>query len=434
MLTSAAVPEITVAEFENVCNEYFGVKASSASSALTTMRTLGLYDPAGRNIFSASNAAREWLESGNDVDLIRIVHAHLRFVGEILIHIDQLARATELHRLAVAEYGLEAAGPSSTAKVVQLLRTIGLISETGYAQYETTQLGQQLASELPMAKMKSDLERAELLLEVNAVATADEADLETLIAEIAQAGIDSQTPTRFEKALAEAFDFLGLETSHVGGPGNTDVIVDLGVASVNSGRAIVDAKSSASGSINEKMINFQALKEHKSKHEASHVAVIGPGFPDGRLREWAVNEGVALITTEQLITALRRQLLTPLAPEELISFFDPADGWTLLEQMWMRYARRNQLLSLILGCFVREAQEDDPLLGSSLDVVSIYRAIRDQVSPRPDTAELQAALDFLSSPYVSVIATTKGGYELRESPKTSARRLRALGLAVSAVE
>lgn len=317
---------------------------------------------------------------------------------------------------------------------MQLLRTVGLIAETGYAKYESTPLGRQLAAELPMAKMKSDLERAELLLEVNALDTSDETDLEALIAEIVSAGTDSQVPTRFEKALAEAFDFLGLETSHVGGSGNTDVIVGLGVASVRSRRAIVDAKSSASGMINEKLINFQALKEHKSKHEASHVAVVGPGFPDGRLRDWAVDEGVALITCEQLTTVLRRQLLTPLAPEELIALFDPADGWMLLEQMWMQYDRRNELLGLIVACFVREAQEDDPLLGSSLDVVSIYRAIRDQVSPKPDTAELQAALDFLSSPFVSVIASTKGGYELRESPKTSARRLRALGVAVSAAE
>lgn len=77
MLTSPAVPEITLAEFENTCKEYFGVKASSAGSALATMRTLGLYEPAGRNRFTASSAAREWLEMGNDVDLIRIVHAHL---------------------------------------------------------------------------------------------------------------------------------------------------------------------------------------------------------------------------------------------------------------------------------------------------------------------------------------------------------------------
>jgi hypothetical protein len=81
MLASAAVPEITAVEFKNTCKEYFGVKASPAGSALTTMRTLGLYEPAGRNRFTASNAAREWLETGNDVDLIRIVHAHLRTCG-----------------------------------------------------------------------------------------------------------------------------------------------------------------------------------------------------------------------------------------------------------------------------------------------------------------------------------------------------------------
>jgi hypothetical protein len=430
-LTSAAVPEITQTKFDETCTDLFGVKASSASSALTTMRTLGLYEPSGRGRFTATAVAREWLETGNDVDLLRIIHAHLRFVGEVLLHIDELKRVPQLHRYAVAEYGLEATNPSSTAKVVQLLRTVGLITETGYAQYESTALGKALLAELPLATTKSEEEKQTLLLEIETVSTADAADLDSLVEELAAAAVDSQSPTRFEKAIARAFTFLGLEAHHVGGPGNTDVVVELGVGSVSSGRGIVDAKSSASGSIGEKMINFQALKEHKLKHAATLAAVVGPAFQDGRLREWAVNEDVALVSIEQLTTALRRQLVTPLSPDELVNVFDARQGWSNLEEIWSGYDRRNQLLSLVVGCFLRETQEDDPVLGSSLDLLSIYRALRDQLRPKPDTAEIQSVLDFLSSPFVNVIALKKSGYELRESPITSGRRLRAFGFAIA---
>lgn len=431
ILTSAAVPEITQATFDQTCSELFGVKASSASSALTTMRTLGLYESSGRGRFTATAAAREWLESGNDVDLIRIVHAHLRFVGEVLLHVDELRRAPQLHRFAVTEYGLEAANPSSTAKVIQLLRTAGLIAETGYAQYESTALGRALLAELPLAPTKSDREKQTLLREIESVSDGDTTDLDALADELRAAALDSQSPTRFEKAIAKAFTFLGLEAHHIGGPGNTDVIVELGVGSVSAGRGMVDAKSSASGTIGEKLINFQALKEHRNKHSATVAAVVGPAFQDGRLREWAVNEDVALVTVEQLVTALRRQLVTPLSPDELANMFVPEGGWSELERTWSSYDRRNQLLSLVVNCFLRETQEDDPVLGSSLDLVSIYRALRDQITPKPDTAELQTILDFLASPFVKVITPVKSGYELRESPATSGRRLRALGFAIA---
>ncbi|MEV4988453.1 hypothetical protein [Pseudarthrobacter sp. LMD1-1-1.1] len=424
LLTSAAIPEINVENFDALCTQQFGIKSSSAKSALTTMRTLGLYRAAGRNRFTASPAAQEWLDGGDDTALIRIAHYHVRFVGELLRHVDSLKRAPNLHELAASEYGVEAANSSTTSRLMQLLYATGMIHDVAYAQYETTPLGRLLREELPLATPKSERERAAIL---SGLAPSEVvSDLDSLVAELREASVDSANPTRFEKSIVAAFESLGVSARHLGGAGRTDVLVDLGVGAVSSGRAIVDGKSAGSGIVTEKAISFQALREHRKKHAAKYAAVVAPSFQEGRLHEWAHEEDVALISIDQLVTVLQRQLVTPLAPSEVALLFKPSDGWANLVDLWDGYDRTNELTRLVVASLVREAKEDDPLLGSSLDTRSIYRELRDHIHPRPSEEELQGVLSFLSAPFVRLVEAGKTGYTLLESPATAAYRLRSL--------
>lgn len=424
LLTSAAVPEIALERFDTICAEQFGIKSSSARSALTTMRSLGLYDLVGRNKFAATASAQEWLDSGDDLALIRIVHCNMRFVGELLQHVDALKRAPALHGLAVSEYGLEAANKSSIGRLMQLLHVTGLIQEIAYAQFETTPLGRLLREELPLATPKSELERQAILADLLSSDAAT--DVDSMVSELREASLDSITPIRFEKAIQSAFERLGVSAQHLGGAGRTDVLVDLGVGALTSGTAIVDAKSSAAGVVTEKAISFQALREHRKKHGAKFAAVIAPSFPEGRLHEWATDEDVALLSVDQLVTLLRRQLVTPLSPGELSLVFTGTPGWVAVEALWNRYDRDNELTRLVVTSLLREAEEDDPLLGSSLDTRSIYRELRDQIHPRPSEEELREELSFLASHFVRLVQVGKNGYSLLESPATTADRLRSI--------
>ncbi|MCD7441886.1 hypothetical protein K4B79_27130 [Streptomyces lincolnensis] len=85
---------------------------------------------------------------------------------------------------------------------------------------------------------------------------------------------------------------------------------------------IVDAKSSASGLIREQQVDFDTLREHKKKHEADQVAIVGPSFTENRIKKRAAEHGVALISAEFLADVLRRQSDTPLAPHDLVGLFD----------------------------------------------------------------------------------------------------------------
>jgi hypothetical protein len=424
LLASAAIPEISLARFDEICAEQFAIKSSSARSALTTMRGLGLYDIAGRNKFTASATAREWLDTGDDIALVRIVHCHMRFVGELLQHVDSLRRAPSLHELAVSEYGVEAANKSTTSRIMQLLHGTGMIQEVAYAQYEATPLGKRLQEELPLATPRAERERAAIL---SSLSPSDStSDLDILVTELREASVDSVNPTRLEKSIGAVFERLGVNAQHLGGAGRTDVLIDLGIGALTSGRAIVDGKSSGSGIVTEKAISFPALREHRKKHSAKFAAVVAPSFQEGRLREWAREEDVALISVDQLVTVLQRQLVTPLSPAELALIFKASSGWEEVQELWNKYDRLNELMRLVVGSLVREAKEDDPLLGSSLDTRSIYRELRDHIHPRPSEDELGEVLTFLSSPFIRLVEMGKTGYSLLESPATTSDRMRSL--------
>ncbi|MEN2744467.1 restriction endonuclease [Sinomonas halotolerans] len=433
-LTSLAVPEVTVDDFEATCREHFALKPSSSRSALSTLRAIGLYQPAGRNKLTASDAAREWLESNEDLDLVRILHANIRFVGELLAHVDDFNRAADLHKFAMTEYALEGSNPQSTARTMQILRGAGLLQETGYAQYIASPTGKLLTRELPLAAPKRKREHDLLVQDLEVSSAGNELDqLAALSDELRTASVDSAAPHRFEQAVKEAFSQLGLTAEHIGGSGDTDVLVEVGYGSFFHGKAIVDAKSSASGGVGEKSISFQALREHRAKNAAKYAAVVGPAFPDGRLQQWAIEERVVLLPVERLVTLLQRQAITPLSPQELVRLFEVPDGWDALEQRWSELDRRNQLIKLVVQSLAREAEENDPLLGSALDLISIYRDLRDQIHPRPSPEELQGVLDFLVSPFVAIAIEDKSRYSLRELPMTSGLRLKSLGAVVRTV-
>jgi len=82
---------------------------------------------------------------------------------------------------------------------------------------------------------------------------------------------DSDNPSQFEKAVAEAFSFLGFNTKHIGGRDEPDVLLE-------DIKAIIDSKTTKEGVISERYINFDAMERYRDNHFASFIAVVAPGF------------------------------------------------------------------------------------------------------------------------------------------------------------
>jgi len=111
VIIQTASERITRADFFSFIEEEFHLKQSSAESMLPFLKASGLLEEVGRGVYSATVAARAWLETGNDLDFIRILHANMRFVGEMIAASSNDIVRNDLYTQAEA-YGLNTEIPS----------------------------------------------------------------------------------------------------------------------------------------------------------------------------------------------------------------------------------------------------------------------------------------------------------------------------------
>jgi hypothetical protein len=93
---------------------------------------------------------------------------------------------------------------------------------------------------------------------------------------------DSRRPTLFEKTVSEAFEKLGFKAKHIGGAGNTDILIESPL------RGIIDCKSTSDDSLSQ--LNFARLKRHKKENDASFLLVIAKGFDRAVVRDAALEQ------------------------------------------------------------------------------------------------------------------------------------------------
>jgi hypothetical protein len=115
---------------------------------------------------------------------------------------------------------------------------------------------------------------------------------------------DSENPSQFEKAVAEAFSFLGFTTKHIGGKDEPDVFLE-------DIKAIIDSKTTKEGVISERYINFDAMERYRDNHSASFLAVVAPGFSEGNIRDTSAKKGITLIETEAITKLIDNHALYP---------------------------------------------------------------------------------------------------------------------------
>jgi len=125
---------------------------------------------------------------------------------------------------------------------------------------------------------------------------------------------NSDDPTMFEKAIAEAFNFLGLQAKQIGGRDEPDILIEI-----DSYKIILDGKSTREGAItSETAIGFERLERYKEKYNASYIGVIAPGFSEGYIRETAKKRGIILIETGAICRILQNHAIYPYEPNRIV--------------------------------------------------------------------------------------------------------------------
>ncbi|MDP9982948.1 hypothetical protein J2W14_002350 [Pseudarthrobacter oxydans] len=439
LLVNAASPRISRADLLTFAQVTFGVSESSFSAVMTTLNKSGLLEQTGFNIYSPSGPATAWLESQSTLDLVLILHRRCLFVLEIIPLLAEFDKAPDLARAAYEHYGMTRVDVGGIRTRMQLLKAAGLISERANWRYQPTPLGERIALEVPL---QSALDEDDDSIGVDEQATDSRPSLAAkLTRELEEAAVAGDAPVRLEKAVADAFSYLGFAARHIGGGGKTDVLATVEDSEGRPVRVILDAKAARSGIVNEGAVSFDALSEHKEKHHADFVALVGPSFDGGRVRARAEQNGVALITVEELSRVLRRYETTPRSASTFLSLVDSRPGARKdLEGGWSLAERRIMLLSQVVAVLAQEAREADEVTHGALSAEQIYLIVRDEIDPRPSTKDIEEVLQLLEHPLIASVNRTTGGvgrsitYRLIDAPGLVAAKVEALGRSIARVD
>lgn len=442
-LVGMVYPEIERSQFVSKCCEEFGLGEPLGPRPLATLTTLGLVAQTGATTYTATRLAQEWIESGTDLDLVRIFHVRLAMVGELLDAIEHHEKAPELSRYASENYGFRHDVDGIRIRL-HLLTAAGLLQEHALGRFRITNLGKAFRDSMP--RLRPELVGDEQAAAINAREMGDvrvetrrrhfQYSLNTVVAddmaaELNHAALDSSNPERLEIAVRDAFTYLGFGAELLGGSGRTDVLVSYSVSPGETITVAVDAKSASSGIVPEGSINFDTIGEHKNQHNANLSCIVGPSFHQSRLPKWAKERGVALLSTNLLASAVRKQDQVALSVRDLAKVFNAnLDPETSLMQAWSTAEQKNHLFASVVLALSREAQEADDVTQGSLSLDNLYFLLRSNLESKPDPVEIEQAVTLLASPLIGSAIESSGNYVITERPASIARKLRALALAV----
>ncbi len=258
----------------------------------------------------------------------------------------------------------------------------------------------------------------------------DEAD--RLAGELLEAQNDSANPTQFERVLAAAFEYLGFRARHVGGSGQTDILL-ASQASAASYRVVVDAKSSRNGRVADAQIDWNSLGDHRKAEGADYALVVAPDFSGGNLLKRADDYGVVLLKAEALADLLRLHRSAPFTLLELRMLFEtPGPATSAVEQL-RQTAQQSLMRWRLLGNVLTLVEQ----LPVDADTRNLWLLLAMQQRENPPTQEaVEDAVAVLASRAVGALRLRNGSGEYQSTMQrsTALRRLRALAAAAGGVE
>ena len=242
-------------------------------------------------------------------------------------------------------------------------------------------------------------------------------EVEKIKSELISSAIKSDKPSLFEEAIASCFTFLGFECEHIGGAGNTDVLVSIPY------RVIIEAKTTTRGSIGK--IYFTRLKQHKEKHNADLIAVICNDFEPSVIRDAEI-ESSLLIQTRLLCRLLDLNEEYPLSPSDLKHIFQlkgllKEEDLQDLRNRLVNLKEKIENLSTIIQSIDNQKRNLDEVFGRYQMKCTGLNAV-----PSAKT-EFKAFIDFLAMPFMGVMVKESDLYYREVSEDIAMGRLNKVG-------
>ena len=414
----------------------FDLKTSSVESMMPFMKADGLLEEVGRNIYIATPAAKAWCETGNDLDFIRILHAHKRFVGEIICTIEKDHVRNDVYAEA-KNHGLNT---EKVRWIIGFLMEAGLVEEPQYLHLKATPLGMKFIKELPLFNSTYEDEITESPKEIDNKKDKNNRNEEsekanTIFEALRVAARDPMAEGKasgaaFEENIAEVFRYMGFDAKHIGGSGDTDVVVRWKDDEGKTITAVVDGKSKTSGSVAHSDVSDVALETHKEKNNADFVAIVGPGFSGDTIKNHARKKGFALVTDTELIDIAKSSKTLGLSLTDIAYLFKVPNGLSQLDELITARKRELDIITLVVNTFVKEQGTMDSL--SARDLYFLLRS----TNLSPSLEELLNAFDALSKGEVGILSKVKSASAAENVTYSmaggghSVNRLRAMASAI----
>ncbi len=431
-ITQAASERIGKGNFFGFIEKEFHLKTSSVESMLPFLKVSGLIKEVGRNVYLATPGAKAWLETGNNLDFIRILHTNMQFVGEMI----QAAAHDIVRNDLYAQAKLYGLNSEKARWIAGFLLEAGLLEETQYLHLKATPIGLRFAAGLPLAEPAAgEPEETEQPDQGEYAEDSSTEELKQLIHRLHRASRDPSAEGKasgaaFEEAIYHLFRFMGFEAERVGGSGDTDVILRWRDREGKSTVAIIDGKSKSSGQVSHGDISDVAIDTHKEKNNADYVGIIGPGFSGDTIRNHAKKKGFALITDEQLTRVAHAFQTFGLSLQEIALIFQVPEGLSQLDE---RIALKQRELDMISTVIARFCKEQEAL--GSLSPRDLFLLLHD-TDISPSLKELISIFETLSSPEIGILRaidssrSSENTTYLLNDTKRAINRLRALASAV----
>jgi hypothetical protein len=424
-----------------------GVTPNTARHHESFLRRVGVIQVEA-GVARVGDWARRWLDSGDDAIIAALLHSRCQFVGELLELCEQPRSTDELLVMANKLYAM---GWDTRAQVDRRrgwLQSAGMLSALDARRVQVTDAGKALLARLhlypPISTSDSAKEvgmgqtcppeavphtkvGAEVMKDDGAdIGTPPASGLDHTLLELDQSSTDSSHPDRFERAVRDAFAFLGFRSEWIGGSGKTDVLLDALLGREDKYRVIVDCKTSGNGSVNDHQVDWVTLSDHRKQHGADHVALVAPNPSGSRLFDRAKEQGVAVISADQLIVICRQHARSPLSLDDYRELFRTG-GAAETGGIDERAAEIDQLVRLAakLCDTIRTRSETFGRL-SARDLYLILAD--DPVTEGVTEDRVQLILDGLSNPLVGILdGNASKRYRMSSSAANDRRRLRILG-------
>lgn len=403
----------------NYAAENYNISASSVRSFMTTLTNMGFVKRQTDTLYVITNAAKNWLASSSDLELICCIHRNFLYIFEMLQELNgNVLDYKELHAVAKVSYGMDKANIEEIRKRISILKNAKLVRNASIDKFTITNRGRLLLHEFQIQNRKL----VEASHETPVISKVDQYD--SLFAELRVAAKDSMNPDRFEHALKSAFELLGFKTTQFGGAGRTDILIQTPGSSKVSYSVAVDAKSTASGSVSTGMVDFDSLKEHRKKHHANYSLIVGCAFQNESLIKRAIEHNVVLLDVDSLETLIKNHLKVPIKLSSYKQIFEKAGiaDITLVSRNRQEIVCYGQLMHAVMNCLIEES--DDPITEGFLFERDIYRSLRNstELDEPPTIDAITSMLQFLSSPLIGCVEKTKDGYYATGSLADASRK------------